>query len=110
MPGSAHCSFGRWHHSRAFEAPSSTATTSPDRHQTERQRSRLSVGVVTQCIGVPALVWPVAPSGEQNAPGCTTPSSGGVCTTGAGATVVGGAIVVTIGLGVVVVGVGLTAV
>ena len=28
-------------------------------------------------MGVPFVVCPVAPSGEQNAPGCTTPSSGG---------------------------------
>ncbi len=35
-------------------------------------RSRLSVAVVLQAIGVPAVVTPRAPATLQNAPGCTT--------------------------------------
>lgn len=36
-----------------------------------RQRGWLSVAVVEHVIGVPADVTPVAPTGEQNAPGVT---------------------------------------
>ena len=35
------------------------------------QRSRLSVAVVLQIIGVPLVVIPRAPASAQNAPGCT---------------------------------------
>jgi hypothetical protein len=35
-------------------------------------RSRLSLAVVLQVIGVPRVVTPRAPASEQNAPGCTT--------------------------------------
>ena len=35
------------------------------------QRSRLSVAVVSQIIGVPLVVTPRAPASAQNAPGCT---------------------------------------
>ncbi|GAA2581011.1 hypothetical protein GCM10010435_68050 [Winogradskya consettensis] len=56
-----------------------------------RQRARSSPGLRVQIIGVPFLVTPVAPSGEQNAPGLTTAGTAG------------GAVVVGFGLGFFVV-------
>jgi hypothetical protein len=65
--------------------------------QADRQRARLSPGFVLHTIGVPAFVTPVAPSGEQNAPGWTPmvddepplevppPGFGGAAGAGAGA-------------------------
>jgi hypothetical protein len=42
------------------------------RHPDRRQRARESEGVVLQVIGVPRVVTPWPPSGEQKAPGWTT--------------------------------------
>jgi hypothetical protein len=43
-----------------------------DEHgQALRQRSRASVAVVLQTIGLPVLLKPVAPAAEQKAPGVT---------------------------------------
>ena len=41
-------------------------------HAALLHRSRLSLAVVLQVIGVPRVVTPRAPASEQNAPGCTT--------------------------------------
>jgi hypothetical protein len=43
----------------------------PAEGQAARQRARLSVVVVEHRISMPFTVYPVAPSGEQNAPGWT---------------------------------------